>query len=165
MLTPNSHRARHNQNQVTSGSRLAAAPSSRPRNQAAQGGPEAAAPPASGPISDHYSLPVASGGQHRAARARRLTRYLDSLEAAGESQAEVVAFCRNIQNPQVLRDAIKGFRGHQVSYFVIDSCKVPPFPNDLFSGIDVRWLEMSNSTVQFHNNFLHARSVRSQRTR
>lgn len=72
-----------------------------------------------------------------------------------EPKAEVVAYCRNIQNPQVLRSAIKGFRGHQVTYFVIDSCKVPAFPNDLFQGIDVRWLEMTNSTVQFHNNFLH----------
>lgn len=98
---------------------------------------------------------------------RRLTRYLSSepyqIEPGsdtGEQKVEVVAFCRNIQNPQVLRDAIKGFRGHQINYFVIDSCKVPAFPNDLFVGIDVRWLEMSNTTVQFHNNFLQPRSIR-----
>lgn len=77
----------------------------------------------------------------------------------GEPKVEVVAYCRNIRNPQVLKDAIRGFRGHQISYFVIDSCKVPAFPNDLFAGIDVRWLEMSNSTVQFHNNFLHTRTI------
>jgi len=78
-----------------------------------------------------------------------------AADPADQPKVEVVAYCRNIQNPQVLRAAIKGFRGHQVNYFVIDSCKVPAFPNDLFHGIDVRWLEMSNSTVQFHNNFLH----------
>lgn len=96
---------------------------------------------------------------------RRITRYLASDAYSygepnePEPKVEVVAYCRNIQNPQVLRDAIKGFRGHQVNYFVIDSCKMPSFPNDLFVGIDVRWLEMSNSTLQFHNNFLHPRSI------
>lgn len=114
-----------------------------------------------------YAAPIATddlstGSTYRVAGARRLTRYLASdaylaADSSAESKVEVVAYCRNIQNPKVLRDAIKGFRGHQVNYSVIDSCKVPPFPNDLFSGIDVRWLEMSNSTVQFHINFLHSR--------
>ena len=96
---------------------------------------------------------------------RRLTRYLAPHQQdgdSGEPKVEVVAYCRNIQNAQVLRSAIKGFRGHQVNYFVIDSCKVPPFPNDLFHGIDVRWLEMLNSTVQFHNNFLHGHHYQQQ---
>lgn len=100
-------------------------------------------------------------GSQRINNARRLARFLSNdahlSESAEQQKVEVVAYCRNIQNPQVLREAVKGFRGHQVNYFVIDSCKVPPFPNDLFVGIDVRWLEMSNSTVQFHNNFLHSR--------
>lgn len=96
----------------------------------------------------------------RGQRGRRLVRFAahsDSAFAGEQPNVEVVVYCRNIQNPQVLRDAIKGFRGHQISYFVIDSCKVPSFPNDLFTNIDVRWLEMSNTTVQFHNNFLHER--------
>lgn len=111
------------------------------------------------------SVPTSST---RSPRSRRLTRFLTNeaflfdswLDGNEQPKLEVVAHCKNIQNPQVLREAIKGFRGHQVNYLVIDSCKVPPFPNDLFNGIDIRWLEMTNSTVQFHNNFLHARMSR-----
>ena len=117
---------------------------------------------------------TSASGSQRLASGRRVTRLLNgqqdflfdqtSAELA-EPKVEVVAYCRNIQNPQVLRSAIKGFRGHLVNYFVIDSCKVPPFPNDLFHGVDVRWLEMSNTTVQFHNNFLHGRAARSAQIR
>jgi hypothetical protein len=65
---------------------------------------------------------------------------------------ETVVFCKNIRNVQVLSDAIKGFQGmdyyliinsieskinfflnsiqgHRINYFVLDGCKLPPFPN------------------------------------
>lgn len=101
-----------------------------------------------------------SGSTHRIRRARRITRYLANQEF-GSDKVEILAYCKNIQNPQVLRDAIKGFRGHQVNYFVIDNCRLPPFPNDMFDGMDVKWLEMSNSTVQFHNNYLRPRHLKA----
>ena len=68
---------------------------------------------------------------------------------------ETVAFCKNIRNVQVLTDAIKGFQGHRVNYFVLDGCKLPPFPNNLFQGVGIQWMEILNSTIQFHEPFFN----------
>lgn len=70
---------------------------------------------------------------------------------------ETVAFCKNIRNVQVLTEAVRGFQGHRVNYFVLDGCKLPPFPNNLFKGIHVVWMEILNSTLQFHDNFFSAK--------
>lgn len=66
---------------------------------------------------------------------------------------ETVAFCKNIRNVQVLTDAIKGFRGHRINFFVLDGCKLPPFPNNIFKGIGILWMEILNITMQFHEPF------------
>lgn len=66
---------------------------------------------------------------------------------------ETVATCKNIRNQQVLSDALKGFQRHKINFFVLDSCKLPPFPNGLFHNIDVEWMEVLNSTVQFQKEF------------
>ncbi|KAL3240205.1 hypothetical protein MRX96_047952 [Rhipicephalus microplus] len=66
---------------------------------------------------------------------------------------ETVATCKNIRNHQVLSDALKGFQHHRINFFVLDSCKLPPFPNGLFHNVDVEWMEVLNSTVQFQKNF------------
>ncbi|KAI7693030.1 hypothetical protein SSS_04256 [Sarcoptes scabiei] len=68
---------------------------------------------------------------------------------------ETAVFCKNIRSVQVLTEAIRGFQGHRINYFVIDGCKLPPFPNNLFKGIHVIWMEVLNSTVQFNENFFH----------
>ncbi|KAH9418416.1 hypothetical protein DERP_011278 [Dermatophagoides pteronyssinus] len=66
---------------------------------------------------------------------------------------ETVVLCKNIRNAQVLTEAIRGFQGHRVNYMVLDGCKLPPFPNNLFKGIHIVWMEILNSTMQFHDNF------------
>ncbi|XP_054159095.1 uncharacterized protein LOC128957374 [Oppia nitens] len=68
---------------------------------------------------------------------------------------ETVAFCKNIRNVQVLTDAIKGFQGHRINYFVLDGCKLPPFPNSLFNDVNILWMEILNSTLQFHENYFN----------
>lgn len=70
---------------------------------------------------------------------------------------ETVVFCKNIRNVQVLTDAIKGFQGHRINYFVLDGCKLPPFPNSLFNGVNIVWMELLNSTLQFHENFFNTK--------
>ncbi|KAH9388582.1 hypothetical protein TYRP_007923, partial [Tyrophagus putrescentiae] len=79
-------------------------------------------------------------------------------EPLTQDQIETVAYCKNIRNEQVLTEAIRGFQGHRINFFVIDGCKLPHFPNDLFKGIHVVWMEILNSTLQFHDNFFHAKS-------
>ncbi|KAH7642157.1 hypothetical protein DERF_003197 [Dermatophagoides farinae] len=66
---------------------------------------------------------------------------------------ETVVLCKNIRNAQVLTEAIRGFQGHRVNFMVLDGCKLPPFPNNLFKGIHIVWMEILNSTMQFHDNF------------
>lgn len=66
---------------------------------------------------------------------------------------ETVATCKNIRNQQVLSDALKGFQRHKINFFVLDSCKLPPFPNGLFHNVDIEWMEVLNSTVQFQKEF------------
>ncbi|KAK8772219.1 hypothetical protein V5799_024537 [Amblyomma americanum] len=66
---------------------------------------------------------------------------------------ETVATCKNIRNHQVLSDALKGFQHYRINFFVLDSCKLPPFPNGLFHNVNVEWMEVLNSTVQFQRNF------------
>lgn len=70
-----------------------------------------------------------------------------------KSQLETVTFCKNIRNTEVLKVAMKGMKGHFINYFVLDSCKLPPFPNGLFHNIGIGWMEALNSTVQFQESF------------
>ncbi|XP_064490160.1 uncharacterized protein LOC135401589 [Ornithodoros turicata] len=78
------------------------------------------------------------------------------VEVPGKAadEIETVALCRNIRNQKVLSDSMKGFQHHRIDYFVLDSCKLPPFPNGLMHNVDVKWIEVLNTTVQFHNDFL-----------
>ncbi|CAG2166336.1 unnamed protein product [Oppiella nova] len=79
-------------------------------------------------------------------------------EAIHPDLIETVAFCKNIRNVQVLTDAIKGFHGHRINYFVLDGCKLPPFPNSLFNGVNILWMEILNSTLQFHENYFNSKA-------
>lgn len=76
--------------------------------------------------------------------------------AINPDHIETVVFCKNIRSVQVLTTAIRGFQGHRVNYFVLDGCKLPSFPNNLFKGIHIVWMEILNSTMQFHDNFFHS---------
>lgn len=71
---------------------------------------------------------------------------------------ETVAFCKNIRNVHVLTEAIKGFQGHRINYLVLDGCKLPPFPNSLFNGVNILWMEILNSTLQFHENYFNQKA-------
>ncbi|XP_076334937.1 uncharacterized protein LOC143238530 [Tachypleus tridentatus] len=75
-------------------------------------------------------------------------------DARNESDIEIVAFCKTIRNVEVLQSAMKGFQHHEVDYFVMDGCKLPPFPNGLFHNIKINWIEILNSTIQFQDSFL-----------
>ncbi|CAG2110438.1 unnamed protein product, partial [Medioppia subpectinata] len=79
-------------------------------------------------------------------------------EAIHPDLIETVAFCKNIRNVQVLTDAIKGFQGHRINYFVLDGCKLPPFPNSLFNDVNILWMEILNSTLQFHENYFNTKA-------
>ncbi|RWS22206.1 hypothetical protein B4U80_02533 [Leptotrombidium deliense] len=68
---------------------------------------------------------------------------------------ETLVFCRHIRHRQVLHDALKGFRGHRVNHFVLDSCTLPPFPNNLLNNINILWMEIVNSTVVLQHAFLN----------
>lgn len=70
-----------------------------------------------------------------------------------KDEIETVVFCKTIRNSQVLQNAMKGMQGHIVDFMVLDSCKLPPFPNGLFFNIGIKWMEILNSTVQFKTNF------------
>lgn len=72
---------------------------------------------------------------------------------------ETVVFCKNIQNTAVLRDALKGFRDHRINYLVLDSCRLPAFPTDIFHGIHIQWMEILNGTIQFHEPFFKCHSA------
>lgn len=70
---------------------------------------------------------------------------------------ETIGHCSNIHHSKVLHEAIGGFRGYHLDAFIIDSCIVPPFPNHLFSGLSVDWMEVINSPLQFaHAFFSHS---------
>lgn len=73
--------------------------------------------------------------------------------ASGEGSIETVAFCKTIRNTQVLQNAMKGMQGHIIDFMVLDSCKLPPFPNGLFFNVGIKWMEILNSTVQLKQNF------------
>ncbi|RWS25699.1 hypothetical protein B4U80_08856 [Leptotrombidium deliense] len=68
---------------------------------------------------------------------------------------ETLVFCKNIRHLQVLEDALKGFSGHRVDHFILDSCKLPPFPTNLFKKINILWMEIVNSTVVLQHTFLN----------
>lgn len=71
---------------------------------------------------------------------------------------ETVVFCKTIRNAQVLQNAMKGMQGHIIDFMVLDSCKLPPFPNGLFFNIGIKWMEILNSTVQLKTNFFQCAS-------
>lgn len=81
---------------------------------------------------------------------------IEEEEPINPDLMETVAFCKNIINTEVLTEALKGFQGnnlghcvdadddniilpsvcsivsrpgHRINYFVLDGCKLPPFPN------------------------------------
>ncbi|RWS05783.1 hypothetical protein B4U79_09360 [Dinothrombium tinctorium] len=68
---------------------------------------------------------------------------------------ETVVFCRNIDNLQVLTEALKGFNGHRVDHFVLDGCKLPPFPTKLFKKINILWMEIVNTNIVLKQSFLN----------
>lgn len=78
---------------------------------------------------------------------------IPKLIAEGPDEIETVVFCKTIRNSQVLQNAMKGMQGHIIDFMVLDSCKLPPFPNGLFFNIGIKWMEILNSTVQFKTNF------------
>ncbi|GIY53635.1 uncharacterized protein CDAR_58561 [Caerostris darwini] len=78
--------------------------------------------------------------------------------SSGESGIETVAFCKTIRNTQVLQNAMKGMQGHTIDFMVLDSCKLPPFPNGLFFNVGIKWMEILNSTVQLKQNFFECAS-------
>ncbi|GBN54954.1 hypothetical protein AVEN_19997-1 [Araneus ventricosus] len=81
-----------------------------------------------------------------------------SDSASGEAGVETVAFCKTIRNTQVLQNAMKGMQGHIIDFMVLDSCKLPPFPNGLFFNVGIKWMEILNSTVQLKQNFFECAS-------
>ncbi|KFM81593.1 hypothetical protein X975_02295, partial [Stegodyphus mimosarum] len=82
----------------------------------------------------------------------------EASTADGEVQIETVAFCKTIRNSQVLQNAMKGMQGHVIDFMVLDSCKLPPFPNGLFFNVGIKWMEILNSTVQLKQNFFECAS-------
>nr|XP_042904332.1 uncharacterized protein LOC122270573 [Parasteatoda tepidariorum] len=81
-----------------------------------------------------------------------------SDSASGEMEIETVAFCKTIRNAQVLQNAMKGMQGHIIDFMVLDSCKLPPFPNGLFYNVGIKWMEILNSTVQLKQPFFQCAS-------
>jgi len=88
-----------------------------------------------------------------------LTELVDSVGPhTPRDLIETVVHCTNIHHRDVMREAIRGFRGHRVNFLIIDSCHLPPFPNNWFAGIDIKWMELLNMSVQFSDNFQFASS-------
>lgn len=102
-----------------------------------------------------YSVPTESRSDDSACPRREDIHPCQCIELPSKipGDVETVATCKNIRNHQVLSDALKGFQHHRINFFVLDSCKLPPFPNGLFHNVDVEWMEVLNSTVQFQKNF------------
>lgn len=101
-----------------------------------------------------YAVP-GSGSQAPACPRREDVHPCQCIEIPSKipGDVETVAMCKNIRNHQVLRDALKGFQNHRINFFVLDSCKLPPFPNGLLHNVQVEWMEILNSTVQFQKDF------------
>uniref|UniRef100_A0A224YQH6 Uncharacterized protein n=1 Tax=Rhipicephalus zambeziensis TaxID=60191 RepID=A0A224YQH6_9ACAR len=117
-------------------------------------------PPAAAPVRPRrpmttYSVPTQSRSDNSACPRREDIHPCQCIELPSKipGDVETVATCKNIRNHQVLSDALKGFQHHRINFFVLDSCKLPPFPNGLFHNVDVEWMEVLNSTVQFQKNF------------
>lgn len=117
-------------------------------------------PPAAAPARPRrppttYSAPTQSRSDDSACPRREDIHPCQCIELPSKipGDVETVATCKNIRNHQVLSDALKGFQHHRINFFVLDSCKLPPFPNGLFHNVDVEWMEVLNSTVQFQKNF------------
>lgn len=102
-----------------------------------------------------YSAPTQSRSDDSACPRREDIHPCQCIELPSKipGDVETVATCKNIRNHQVLSDALKGFQHYRINFFVLDSCKLPPFPNGLFHNVDVEWMEVLNSTVQFQKNF------------
>lgn len=66
---------------------------------------------------------------------------------------ETVVFCKHISHRSTLINALKSFKGYRISYLVIDSCELPPFPTNIFNQINIQWMEIVNSTIQFKESF------------
>ena len=66
---------------------------------------------------------------------------------------ETVVFCKHIYHKTILMNALKSFKGYRINYLVLDSCELPPFPTNIFSQINVQWMEIVNSTIQFRETF------------
>ncbi|KAH7939373.1 uncharacterized protein LOC119402201 [Rhipicephalus sanguineus] len=120
----------------------------------------AVAPPAAAPARPRrppttYSAPTQSRSDDSACPRREDIHPCQCIELPSKipGDVETVATCKNIRNHQVLSDALKGFQHYRINFFVLDSCKLPPFPNGLFHNVDVEWMEVLNSTVQFQKNF------------
>lgn len=71
---------------------------------------------------------------------------------------ETVVFCKHIYDVKSLIQSISSFKGHRINYLVIDSCNLPSFPNNLFKEINVLWMEILNSTIQFREQFFDCAS-------
>lgn len=102
-----------------------------------------------------YSAPTESRSDDSACPRREDIHPCQCIELPSKipGDVETVATCKNIRNQQVLSDALKGFQRYRINFFVLDSCKLPPFPNGLFHNVDIEWMEILNSTVQFEKNF------------
>ncbi|XP_053211410.1 uncharacterized protein LOC128395044 [Panonychus citri] len=66
---------------------------------------------------------------------------------------ETVVFCKHIYSRKQLMESMKAFKRHRINYLVIDSCSIPPFPTNIFNQINILWMEVLNSTIQFRENF------------
>lgn len=71
-----------------------------------------------------------------------------------DDSTETLGMCRNIHDTVTLLEALRGFRQHRLSYLVIDRSEMPPFPNNMLYKIQVDWMEVINSPVQFHREYL-----------
>ncbi|XP_003743218.1 proteoglycan 4 [Galendromus occidentalis] len=71
-----------------------------------------------------------------------------------DDQIETVATCRGIKHSATLIEALRGFRGHHLTYLIIDNSDLPPFPNNILHRIQVDWMEVLNTPVQFKREYL-----------
>lgn len=67
---------------------------------------------------------------------------------------DVVVVCQNIRTEQILKTTFHGMKKHSIDLLVFDNCKIPSFPNDLFKDINIRTVELLDSTVQLNSKFL-----------
>ena len=53
---------------------------------------------------------------------------------------DTFVFCKDIQNPELLKWAISGLRGHEIDSLYIENCQLPEDTNELFFDIKIKTL-------------------------